>query len=116
MKYIFIIVSVCTSADLDLQNTATAHHSSQPMDTLTHARQQNTQHQTAASLPAAAASKVCAASVCCFRFITTRCYASAVYAVALCLCLNLGSNKQHHWITQGLYFSDAKNLREIRPG
>ena len=30
--------------------------------------------------------------------------------------LNVGSHKQHHTIAQGLYFSDAKDLREIRPG
>jgi len=30
--------------------------------------------------------------------------------------LNVGSQKQHHTISQGLYFSDAKDLREIRPG
>jgi len=28
--------------------------------------------------------------------------------------LNLGSNKQHHWIAQEVYFSDNRNLREIR--
>jgi len=62
---------------------------------------------------------------------TARCYASAVLAVALCLSglsvrpsqlavllkwLNVGSYKQHHTIAQGLLFSDAKDLREIRPG
>jgi len=30
--------------------------------------------------------------------------------------LNIGSHKQHHTIAQGLQFSDAKDLREIRPG
>ena len=30
--------------------------------------------------------------------------------------LNVGSHKQHHTIAQGLWFSDAKDLREIRPG
>ena len=30
--------------------------------------------------------------------------------------LNVGSHKQHHTIAQGLYFPDAKDLREIRPG
>ena len=30
--------------------------------------------------------------------------------------LNVGSHKQHHTIAQGLQFSDAKDLREIRPG
>ena len=30
--------------------------------------------------------------------------------------LNVGSHKQHHTIPQGLQFSDAKNLCEIRPG
>jgi len=30
--------------------------------------------------------------------------------------LNLGSQKQHHTIAQGLYFFDAKDLREILPG
>jgi len=30
--------------------------------------------------------------------------------------LNVGLQKQHHTITQGLSFSDAKDYREIRPG
>jgi len=30
--------------------------------------------------------------------------------------LNVRSHKQHHTIAQGLQFSDAKDLREIRPG
>jgi len=30
--------------------------------------------------------------------------------------LNVGSHKQHHTIAQGLLFSDAKDLHEIRPG
>jgi len=30
--------------------------------------------------------------------------------------LNLGSRRQHHTIDQEIYFSDAKDLREIRPG
>ena len=30
--------------------------------------------------------------------------------------LNVGSHKQHHTIVQGLQFSEAKDLREIRPG
>ena len=30
--------------------------------------------------------------------------------------LNVGSYKQHHTIAQGVQFSDAKDLREIRPG
>ena len=63
---------------------------------------------------------------------TARCYASAVPAMGLCLCpclrlclsqvgvllkrLNVGSHKQHHTILQGLYFSGAKDLREVRPG
>ena len=29
---------------------------------------------------------------------------------------NVGSNKQQHTIPQGLLFSEAKDLREIRPG
>jgi len=29
--------------------------------------------------------------------------------------MNVGSHKQSHTINQGLYFSDAKDLREIRP-
>ena len=29
---------------------------------------------------------------------------------------NVGSHKQHHTIAKGLQFSDAKDLREIRPG
>jgi len=52
--------------------------------------------------------------------------------MGLCLCLcpsarlsqvgvllkrqNIGSHKQHYTIPQGLYFSGAKDLREIRPG
>ena len=67
---------------------------------------------------------------------TARCYASAVLAMGLCpsvclsvcvcLCLsqagvllkrqNVGSHKQDHPIPHGLWFSDAKDLREIRPG
>ena len=30
--------------------------------------------------------------------------------------LNVGLHKQHQTIAQGLQFSDAKDLREIRPG
>jgi len=30
--------------------------------------------------------------------------------------LNVGLHKQHHTIAQGLLFSDAKDLRKIRPG
>jgi len=30
--------------------------------------------------------------------------------------LNVGSHKQHHTIPQRLWFSDAKDLRTIRPG
>jgi len=30
--------------------------------------------------------------------------------------LNVGSHKQHHTLAQGLSFSEAKDLREIRPG
>jgi len=29
---------------------------------------------------------------------------------------NVGSHKQHHTIAQELYLSEAKDLREIRPG
>jgi len=61
---------------------------------------------------------------------TSRCYSSAVLAVGLCLSvclclsqvgvllkrLNIGSHKQHHTILQGLYFSGAKDLHEVRPG
>jgi len=63
---------------------------------------------------------------------TVRCYASAVLAMGLCLSvrvcvclsqvgvllkrLNVGSHEQHYTIPRGLYFSDAKDLREIRPG
>jgi len=46
--------------------------------------------------------------------------------VSVCLCLlqvavllkrqNVGSHKQHHTIPQGLWFFDANDLREIRPG
>jgi len=66
------------------------------------------------------------------RFITARCYASAVLAMGLCPCLsvcvclsqaavllkrqNVGSHKQHYTIVQGLWFSDPKYIREIRPG
>jgi len=68
-----------------------------------------------------------------FRLIiTARCYASAVLAMGLCPCLsvsvcvclsqagvllkrqNVGSHK--HTIPQGVQLSDAKDLREIRPG
>ena len=68
-------------------------------------------------------------------FFTARCYAPAVLAMGLCLCLsvclcltvclsqvgfllkrrNTGTHKQHHTIPHGLWFSDAKDLREIRP-
>jgi len=45
-----------------------------------------------------------------FTVFTARRYASVVYAMALCLSqvgvlskqLNIGSNKQHHTITQGI--------------
>jgi len=57
---------------------------------------------------------------------TARCYASAVLAVRLCLRLsqvgvllkrvNVGSHKQNRTIAQGLQFSEAKDVREIRPG
>jgi len=59
---------------------------------------------------------------------TSRCYASAVLAMALCpsVCpsqvgvllkrLNVGSHKQHHTIVLGLQFSEARDLREIPPG
>jgi len=30
--------------------------------------------------------------------------------------LKAGSHKQHHTIAQGIWFSEAKDLREIRPG
>jgi len=30
--------------------------------------------------------------------------------------LNTGSHRQHHTIAQGVWFSDAKDLHEIRPG
>jgi len=30
--------------------------------------------------------------------------------------INVGSHIQHHTTAQGLQFSDAKDLREIRPG
>jgi len=46
-------------------------------------------------------------------------------SVSVCVCLsqagvllkrqNVGSHKQHLTIPQGLSFSDAKDLREIRP-
>jgi len=63
-----------------------------------------------------------------YTVFTARCYASAVLAIAQCLSvcpsqvgfllkrLNVGSHKQHHTIVQGLYFSEAKDLREIRQG
>jgi len=47
----------------DLQNAATPHQSNQPMDTLIHSQQQEAQHATADSTPAAA-SKV--SSRCCW--------------------------------------------------
>jgi len=47
-------------------------------------------------------------------------------SVSVCLCLsqvnvllkrlNTGPHKQNHTIAQGLYFFDAKDLREILPG
>ena len=61
-------------------------------------------------------------------------YASAELAMGLCPCLsvcvcvclsqagvllkrqNVGSHKQHRTIPEGLSFSGAKDLREIRPG
>jgi len=65
-------------------------------------------------------------------FFTARCYASAVLAMALCPSvrlsvrppqvgvllkrLNIRSRKQRHTIAQGVWFSDVKDLREIRPG
>jgi len=52
------VCAACTLTDLDLQNTTAAHHNSQPMDTLVHAQQQDTQHQTAGSTPPAP-NKVC---------------------------------------------------------
>ena len=46
--------------------------------------------------------------------------------VSVCVCLsqagvllkrqNVGSHKQHYTIPQGLWYSDAKDLRESRPG
>ena len=59
---------------------------------------------------------------------TARCYASAVQTMALCLSVrpsqvgvllkrvNVASHKQHHTIAQGLWFPDAKDLREILLG
>jgi len=57
---------------------------------------------------------------------TARCYESAVLAMALAVrpsqvgvrlrWLNVGSHKQHNTLAQGIQFSDAKDLREIRPG
>ena len=57
---------------------------------------------------------------------TARCCASALPAMAVSVCLsqvgvllkrlNVGSHKHHHTIVQGLSFSEAKDLREIRPG
>jgi len=59
----------------------------------------------------------------CYRVFTARRYASAVCAMGLCLSvclsqvgvlpkrLNLGSNKQHHWIAQGLVFWRQKSPR-----
>ena len=53
-----------------------------------------------------------------------RCTSHGPVSVSVCLSqvgvqlkrLNVGSPKQHHTIAQGLRFSDAKDLREIRPG
>ena len=65
---------------------------------------------------------------------TARCNACSVLAMGLCLCLsvclfvclsqvgvlrkrlNVESQKQHHTIAQGVYFSVAKDLREIPRG
>ena len=51
---------------------------------------------------------------------------SVCLSVCVCVCLsqagvllkrlNVGSHKQHHTIVQGVYLSDAKDLRKIRPG
>jgi len=46
---------------------------------------------------------------------TAHCYATAVYAAALCLSilpkwLYVGLHKQGHTVVQGLYFSDAKSF------
>jgi len=58
--------------------------------------------------------------------VTARPYASTVLAVVVCLSVSLSqagivskwlhivSRKQCHTIAQGLYFSDAKNIAEIR--
>jgi len=60
----------------------------------------------------------------CRSIFTARCYASAVLAMCMCVSvrlsqvgvllkrLNVGSHIQHHTIIK---FSDAKDLREIRP-
>ena len=44
------------------------------------------------------------------------CLSVSVKVGVLLKWLNVGSNKQHHTIAQGLQFSGAKDLREIRPG
>ena len=63
-------------------------------------------------------------------FFTARCYASAVLAMAcvrMSVCLSVTSRSSTktakrriiqttHTIAQGVWFSDAKDLREIRPG
>jgi len=51
---------------------------------------------------------------------------SVCVCLSVCLCLsqvgvllkrlNVGSHKQHHTIAKGLFFSGAKDLREILPG
>jgi len=54
----------------------------------------------------------------------TSAWASVRVCLSLCLSqvgvllnrLNTGTHKQHHTIAQGVQFSDAKDLREIRPG
>jgi len=72
-SFAYLCACLCTLTDLDFQNTATAHHSSQPMDTLIHSQQLDTQHQTTAGSTAATANKVCS-SCARFSFRVDSCY------------------------------------------
>jgi len=98
-----------------------------------HAALQRRQRKTETQPPVSVIEKVAVPEKCVHRnteLFTARCYASAVLAMGMCpsvsVCLSqvgvllkrldVGSHKQHHMIAQGLSFSDAKDLREIRPG
>jgi len=64
-----VYVNVWTLTGLDFQNTSTPH-SNQPMDTLVHSQQQDAQHQSTDSSPAAV-SKVCSYHCSCTLIIAS---------------------------------------------